>query len=249
MREFIPQEKKLLKSLIHYKKQNQVNELKFKNLISQIIPHYCIKWDCDKPDSSENITIYSDCQSNEIESRYFEFVDFIYLLEELEKHSFIKRIESSNSGKISHYYYDDYFFEKATKENVYIHTNIKTRDQKTYIEEDNRFVYCCYRLKILDIIKKYYSSIIYPLPTLEELVKNDFKTFEQIKFEKERRISICGIIVAFIIGIISPILTAYCTTGTTRQFEVKDTPKNVKTDTCIIPLQQIENIDISTLQQ
>lgn len=207
MREFTKIEKSFLKKLVHLKDNNLIEELKFTNLLSNIIPHYCIKWNYDITNSPALITIYSDYKEKDIEKLYFEFVDFLNLLEELEKNTFIKTFHSPNMSKIVHYFYDESFFNRIN--NAYICNSgigVISKDTQLKIEEDNRFVSCSNRLDILSLIQKYYTFYIYPTPSLKDFVKNRYKTSEQNKFDKQTCISIISIIVAFIIGITPTII-------------------------------------------
>lgn len=207
MREFTKTEKSFLKKLVHLKDNNHIEKLKFTNLLSDIIPHYCIKWDYNTNSSSILITIYSDCKEKDIKMIYYDFIDFLNLLEELENKTFIKSIHSPTASEIVHYFYDEAFF--STINNIYIYNSsigIVSKDTQINIENDNRFVSFSGRLDILNKLKKYYACYIYPTPSLKDFVDNRYKTPEQNRFDKQTCISIIGIIVAFVIGIIPIII-------------------------------------------
>lgn len=232
MREFIPQEKVFINKLVDSKRNHQSKNLWFYHFISDIIPHYHITWNESNINYTQEVTITCECSPDEIQDRYFKFVDLLFFLNELEIHSLIS-IRHSNTENSHHEIFDYEYFQYNKVGGSY---NLVSKVEQLTIEglvKTGKFSTHKERLDILSLIKKYHTSIIYPLPALEELVKNDFKTFEQIKFEKERRISICGIIVAFIIGIVSPFITTCCSDNITSQDaqDIETAIKELKTET------------------
>jgi hypothetical protein len=62
---------------------------------------------------------------------------------------------------------------------------------------------------LYETIKKNFLAFIYPSEDIKSLVKNDFKSDEDIKFRKQHVLSWAGLITAIVIGILSILFTVY----------------------------------------
>lgn len=186
MRIFTPKEKDFLNNLVLIKKKGKLEELQLMRLLRIQLNTLAIRWVLEPKCS---IQIYAQFKNptveqwRDIQKKYFEIADYIYLIEELFEYKLIKLQEVS--------------FENPTQEN---HRVLYDQD-KYSIEGDSIFEKsnknnCLYALS--DICKhkvnvtfahdleKYANSIIYPLPLLYDLINHDFRDLERIQLEEAR---------------------------------------------------------------
>lgn len=184
MREFTPEEQLFMKDLSSIKKVGNLQELQIFHLLRPKLKSIALKWAL-KP--LQNIKIYYPTAfigslTNEIMKAYYDIVDFIYFIEELEKCNLIRVQNISFSNRrmtISHCLYDNVTYEYDGSEDIFKYSDGGTVGL-VYIrnkEVNNDFVV---------ELEKYINAYIFPLPALDDLIANDFKDFDQRVFEENR---------------------------------------------------------------
>lgn len=186
MREFTPKEKKFLKSLVHLKEKGLLEELQLMRLLRIQLDTLALRWELEPKCS---IQIYAQFENptekqwEDIQKKYFEIADYIYLIEELFEYKLIKLQEVSFENPIQENYkvlYDRYkyqiegdtIFEKFNKGNcLYALGDICKHKVNVTFARD---------------LEKYANSIIYPLPLLYDLINHNFKDLERIQLEETR---------------------------------------------------------------
>ena len=180
-------EKEILKKLTVLKREGNLKELQFARLLRKHLDTIALAWNTDER-IRHNIAIFSEIsepnkdQWDEILKKYFEIVDFVYLLEELEENNMIKKQAVSLSAE----------------DNLCGNNILYDREKYLYNENTSSFWLigdsgkCLYRLspsicKVYNDFAKtlslYANTIIYPLPALDEFVLYDFKSLEQRTYE------------------------------------------------------------------
>ena len=97
---------------------------------------------------------------------------------------------------------------------------------------------------IFNFIKKHSGCFLYVSPVLVELVDNDFKTHDQIRFEKTTKWAKLGLWLAFGLGLIGIVFNIYSIRKPTSFKESKQIEQeisSVKTETPKLINQQIKN--------
>lgn len=189
MREFTPKEQDFIKKINSYKNNKTTEKLWFYNLLSEIIPGYYIKWNTPSQKYLEETTLYlKSCNKEFVKDKFYEFVDLLLLIEELEKYKLISIRHGDGVSFANNRIFDYNFFETKKDNNTNdksIHKIVEKSTRKI-VEEDNSFSSYTERIDIVDLIKRYHSAIIYPLPLLNDFSKNDFKDIELRRFESEQ---------------------------------------------------------------
>ena len=235
MRQIIDKrEQEILKKLTDLKREGNLKELQFARLLRKQLDTIALSWKTDEK-CRHNLAIFSEVsepdndQWNEILKKYFEIVDFVYLLEELEENNMLKKQTVSLSAE-----------DSLCRNNILYDREKFRYDEYSstfwLIGENNKRLYCISPsiCKVYNdfakILAKYANTIIYPLPALDEFVLFNFKSLEQRTFEdsfennqrnqefnrkslsqtnkslKQTRISICISVFALLISGISEIV-------------------------------------------
>lgn len=186
MREFTTKEQDFLKQILFLKESGNLQDLQLMRLLRKQLDTLAIKWQLEPKCS---IQIYAQFknptiqQQKDVQKKYFEIADYIYLIEELFEYKLIKLQEVS--------------FENPTQENYRVLCN---RDKyliegDSIIEKsnDNNCLYALgdigkhkVNVTFARDLEKYANSIIYPLPLLHDLINHEFKDLERIQLEENR---------------------------------------------------------------
>lgn len=165
-----------------------LDNLRVAKLIQKELSCLAIKWE-----KNGRIQIFAkELKEDEAYRKYLKISDFLYFISELEEQKMIKiQAVSPDSAK------DEYkvlYDKEKVKYNPTITGVSYDKDAFELMEKSptsKKEYFIPNFLKISNIsIAKYlenyvYNKIIYPLPLLEDYVKNDFKTVEQRNFEKQ----------------------------------------------------------------
>lgn len=267
MREFTPKEKEFLKKIVEFKENSNLQELQLMRLLRKQLETLAIRWEL-VPKCS--IQIYAqfknptDEQWKDIQKKYFEIADYIYLIEELFEYKLIKLQEVSFENPIQENYrvlYDrdkylikgDSIIEKSNDNNcLYALSDIGKHKVNVTFARD---------------LEKYANSIIYPLPLLHDLINHDFKDLERIQLEENRtnnrktlintyrslRQTRCSIIIsafAVIVSAFSTIFNTCCSNNITTNDakEIVSAIKELKTTETDNPTPQLfDTLEIKVL--
>lgn len=176
MRRFTPKENALIKLLAKYKENDDIESLRFGNFLSHIIPQYVLIWDNEGYKVLDKIELYIPNKEKEVlKGAFYELANFMFFLEELENAKFIL-LRNANRGTTTNLFDIKCYHIESNK----ILTNNGDIDVSTYTPYTTQ-------LELQKLLNKYATSLIYPLPILEEYVANNCKTFEEMQLDEERQ--------------------------------------------------------------
>lgn len=247
MRKFTDKERDILLSINNHKKENNFKKLWFFRLLAEIIPGYYITWDSPTKKYLEEVTLFLKERNIEIvKSQYKKFVDFVLLLEELEQYNLISIRHGGEEASVKNTIFDYNSFElKTINEEKKI---IDIISQKEVTNNDN-FLSHSERLDIVDLIKKYHSSTIYPLPLLNDFIENDFRSIEERRYDEQLCRTNLSIIVAAM-AIIIPLVYEKCCSDNVTTYDAQEIAtaiKELKTTELDSITQQFDTLELKVL--
>lgn len=183
MRSFSDKEKEIINKLISIKRSSKLEELQVARLLREQLSCFAIQWTF-KP--KKGLSLYSyegknmdDVDWDGLRKNYFQTVDFLYLIEELENYNLIKL--QTFSFDLEHdderLLYDRNLYE--FKQNAFWHKSDGIKYLIPVEAKHNVYV------DFVNYLEKYANKVVYPLPLLEDLAENEFKSIEQRNFEKQ----------------------------------------------------------------
>lgn len=249
MRKFTPKEKEFLKKIVEFKGNSNLQELQLMRLLRKQLETLAISWELEHKCS---IQIYAqfknptDEQWRDIQKKYFEIADYIYLIEELFEYKLIKLQEVS--------------FENHTQENYRVlYDRDKYRVEGDSIFEKSNENNCLYALGDIHKhkvnvtfardLEKYANSIIYPLPLLNDFIKNDFRSIEERRYDEQLCRTNLSIIVAAL-AIIIPLVFEKCCSDNVTTYDAQEIAtaiKELKTTEIDSITQQLDTLEIKVL--
>ena len=177
--------KEIIQKIVSYKKENNLEELQIARLLRKELSCFAIRWTTSP---AKEFVIYNE-ESDKIkdDSKHcfytlFRILDFLYLIQELEHDGFVNTLPLASNKEDTNILFDkekykynvDHPIELPDNFNIgkdffyRIHEKIKSlvpMKSKQVINID-----------IVDLFDKYATKIIYPLPKLEEYLKNNFQS-------------------------------------------------------------------------
>lgn len=211
MRELSEKEKEIVSTIVAIKQNSDLDELQGSKILKKFVPIIFMRWKSD----NENSWFFLYKKSKN-EHKLFDLMDFIFFLEELERNNMIKLIKMNEDKEDKPFYelYDKkkyivdeklYYNVKKNNRKYPLIKEINSKSEDTIyvnIDENN--------LKsFVDTFEKFIGgTIIYPLPLLEDYVK-DYKTIESRMFDKQQNISYLAVAIA-ILGLIISLLIPQC---------------------------------------
>lgn len=243
MREFVKSEQELLEKLSIFKRSNDFESLRVSNILSNLIPGYILHFSgtiCQ----SDSVTLYLKKNLAEIKPLYHKLIDFILFIYELEELKLISIRKPTCSVKYNHYDTSEY---TCIDKNIDSIENLVSSQSESISKENG---YNSYSLNIQMGSKAFelMNVVIYPLPLLDDLVKNKFKDLELRRFQSEQDYnhknynaalkaleqSKCGIIISAIavglsaLAIIAPIVYEVCFSDNVTTFDAKEIVTAIK---------------------
>ena len=183
MRVFSTEERKCMEELSANKKAGNLLELQISHLLRPKLTGIALKWSIEP----KFIKIYFPTAcinrfTNEIMKSYYDIVDFIYFIEELEKYNLIKIQNISFSDRRlveSNCLYDNttYKYERSNDVFKYLDGGTIGLMHINNKEVDNEFV--------LEL-EKYANAYVFPLPALDDFITYGFKDFDQRVFDENK---------------------------------------------------------------
>lgn len=182
MRHFRLEEQQFIRDLSVKKQEGNLQDLQVFQLLRPQLSNIALRWDVVP---KKNIQIYfpsgfASGFTNQIMKAYYDIVDFIYFIEELEKYNLIKiQSISFSNRRLTHprCLYDNITYNYDGSEDVFKYSDggtiglIYIRNKET----DNDFV---------EELEKYVNAYIFPLPALDEFIAYGFKDFDQRIFDE-----------------------------------------------------------------
>lgn len=185
MRQITENEKQLLEKLVQLKQSARLEELQVATLLRKELNCFALRWNIEP---NKTLVFYStrnnvskDIDWDALRKSYFQVADFLYFVEELEKENFIKiqtlsfELKNDNERMLydrGKYKYDD-------------------KNDRFWFENDDIIALCSVNaqrkvfIDFVEYLERYANKVVYPLPLLEDFVKNKYKTIEQRNFEKQ----------------------------------------------------------------
>lgn len=213
MRQLTYNEQQLVEKLVQLKQSARLEELQVARLLRKELECFALRWMLTPQKALFFYSTQTNIDWDALRKNYFQVADILYLIEELEQEHFIRIQTLSFNLKTDEervlydrkkYKYkssDDTFWGMGNDITYLVPINA---EHKVYVD-------------FVDYLEKYANKVIYPLPLLEDLVKNNFKSIEQRNFEKQINKTNCSLKIAFaalIISAIIPFLVNRCTPPT-----------------------------------
>lgn len=184
MRQLTDSEQRIVEKIVQLKQSTRLEELQVARLLRKELGCFALRWTLEP---KKTLVFYScqdesttDINCDSLRKHYFQVVDFLYFIEELEQEHFIKTQTLSfevktdeeralyDRGRFKYNASMDAFWGKEGTISYLVSINV---EQKVYID-------------FVNYLEKYANKIIYPLPLLEDFVA-DYKSIEQRHFEKQ----------------------------------------------------------------
>lgn len=188
-----------------------IADLQIASILRTKIPFLCLSWD----NEAKVITIISPkgIPEEQCDKFYYDIVDFIEFIKELERRGFvsIQNLTSKKEASKNILLYDRSKYSEA-KELLKDFPEIKILGTEPILFEksDNNSQFLKLtenpikvHLDFIDDLNKYGQGLIYPLPLAEDYVKNGYKTLEDKRYNKQINISWWSFFVALIAAICS----------------------------------------------
>ncbi|MDD4847641.1 MAG: hypothetical protein PHR53_02610 [Bacteroidales bacterium] len=193
MRKLLKSEKEFINKILELKAKAKLKELQSARLLEVQLDSFGLEWTLS-PKKTLNLYHPKDKDA----STFYDMVDYLYFVKELEENKFIallpynfelKQNEKRSIGMEKFIYCD-----KLDKDNLGANTSIQK--EEFYID-------------IVDMLEKYAKAVIYPLPLLQEFKNNEYKSLEEKYAEKQlnrvkvaNAIAIIAVLITIILGLI-----------------------------------------------
>lgn len=192
MRVLTSEEQRAVKHLVELKQTGNLLELETARILkSRLSGSFALKWQ-QKP--KKCLTLYYDANFESIEKIqekirealkiYFEVCNFLYFCRELEENKMIaiQAISLSGDKSVKTLYNKDLYIYDETHD-VF---RLKNAPEKLTELSIQNWSFSNIYTDVTELLDNYLDGkLIYPLPLLEDLVSNGFKSLEQRNFELE----------------------------------------------------------------
>ncbi|WP_347022481.1 hypothetical protein [Bacteroides ovatus] len=210
MRNLTSNEKDIVKLLVNLKQKGDLVELQTARILRKRLAGFlAIAW-TSKP--KDCLTVYyeandADAQINEVKAdnalkKYFEICDYLYFLQELEENKMvaIQTISSEKPNEDIRTLYDKELYEyNKDSGNFCLKGTPKELKKIDIWSHQNTYT------NVVSLLNDYlYGKIIYPLPLLEDFVKNNYESIENRQFNEQ----MCWTRLSVFIASIAVVLTA-----------------------------------------
>ncbi len=195
MREFTNNEKKFLNEIVAFHNSGELVELQVAKLLRKHVNFFAVSWTLSPKNM---VTIYEPREEGIdkraiIQNNYFEIVNYLLLLKELEDShlaAFTTISTDSEKGTTKCLYNrEEYDFSDDT---YGFWKKIDNNGSQAMIPTIKNVYY----LSVAQLLDEYAHKIIYPLPLLKEFTNNNFQTAEQVYNKKQLCLSRIMVILA-----------------------------------------------------
>lgn len=208
MRLFTEKENRIIKQLVEYKLAGNLRELQVVPLLRKNLSCLAVKWEI-QPIPQVFVYTISDGKKKTIEeatrNNYFEILDFVFFLQELEESKFIKFLSLPNrKEEKERILYDREKYRYERDKNQFI--DKKLTDSSGILSLFGDFQYQLFRCgkgseyaSTIDrqIIPNSFAydldnmvcNLIYPLPIAEEYVREGYYTLEDRRFIVQKKLN------------------------------------------------------------
>lgn len=180
MRNFTDSEKEFITEIVGLKQSCNFDGLKFRHMIDKYIPQSYIRW-TDQSWNSDKFTLYTPSNENiEINSYFNNLIDFIFFLEELESLSLIKFVSDFSYASSYKVLFDTTVYNIVQNSSELKYKSNKSINLSDFTKTEYQFG------GLTKSIKKLTDCILYPLPLLEQLVRDDFEDLPYKQYKEEK---------------------------------------------------------------
>ncbi|MGL5786403.1 MAG: hypothetical protein ACRCX4_06285 [Bacteroidales bacterium] len=214
----------IIQKILDFKMSNNLEELQIARLLRKELSCFAIKWTTtptkefviyDKDKDDKNKDIMSHFQT------FFEILDFLYFIQKLEKDGFVNilPIYSDNESETPNILFDREKYKYNVDHPIKLPDGLNLGEDYFYTEHGGVKYLTPIKNKqkinidIIDLFDNYATKIIYPLPKLEEYLKNKFQTIEEVRYNEQLKRTDKSIRIATISGVIAAI-SVFVTTCT-----------------------------------
>ncbi len=207
MRDFTSEEQAILRRMVSYRNNNNIEALRLRNLLDEIVPNYVLIWEKKSPEHCENIDLYLPTNDKEVGlSSFYEIADFLLFIEEINELGLISvRNYDIKTYTKALFSTDKYYYENPFMSNE----SILTRREHKRVNRTNGYYSYRSQLQLTKLLNSYCDAVILPRPLLLDLEKNNFMTIEARRFDKQLSRTNISIIVAAL-AIVVPIIVNKC---------------------------------------
>lgn len=217
MRQLTSSEQQLVEKLVRLKQSARLEELQVARLLRKELECFALRWTLEPQKAlffyALQGTSIADINWDNLRKNYFKIADFLYFIEELEQEHFIRIQTLSFDLKTDEerVLYDRKKYKYKPSNDTFwgvgndiIYLVPINAEHKVYVD----FVY---------YLEKYANKVIYPLPLLDDLVTNNYKSIEQRNFEKQINRTNYSLVIAalaLITSAVIPFVVNRCTPPT-----------------------------------
>lgn len=208
-------EKKIIQAMLIREKPDDVCVV---NLINKVLSIYVIAWSPDY-----DVVSFVIHKSEDYDQTRNKLFDIITLLRFLDENQYIGIFPSKvNHGNMlyDHSKYEVKRFGEGL--NVWFKLSYKNGENIDDIKMQNEVN------GIGRYIEKYVNSTFHVTQELRDYVANGFRTDEEIRFQKERKIAIAGVVIAILTSLCSIIAPVLFPTNSSHQDFINSTLKNIE---------------------
>ena len=218
MRDFTSEEQAILRRMVSYRNDNNIEALRLRNLLDEIVPNYVLIWEKKSPEHCENIDLYLPTNDKEVGlSSFYEIADFLLFIEEINELGLISvRNYDIKTYTKALFSTDKYYYENPFMSNE----SILTRREHKRVNRTNGYYSYRSQLQLTKLLNSYCDAVILPRPLLLDLEKNNFMTIEARRFDKQLSRTNISIIVAAL-AIVVPIIVNKCSSDSVKLDDIE----------------------------
>lgn len=218
MREFTDKEKELIEKLISFKQTARLEELQVARLLRKELQCFAVKWSINPIKiqlySYKGVEDSSKIDWDSLRRDYFKLVDFMYFIEELESASYVKMqvLPSKDTTDEERILYDKSKFKYIESCDEF--WSRENNGISYFVPIEAKHIVKTY---MVDYLEKYANKIVYPLPVLEDLYDNEYKSLEQRNFDKQMNKTNLSLGIAFssvLVSAVVPFILDKCSSPT-----------------------------------
>lgn len=203
MRLFTKKENTLIKALVEYKQTGRLDSLQISRILRDKLSFFALTWQL-KPIPRVDVYTRSDYIKPslyaEIRNNYFNILDLVYFILELEQRNFVKLIELTSVNEMKQMLFDESNY--SYKNSMFINNKVDGKSLEFFKDFHNVIVDSTNNgafLQDLNInqlpnsfakdLNRVAHCLIYPLPIAEEYVREGFYTLEDRRFIEKKKLN------------------------------------------------------------
>lgn len=190
MRDFTAKERLFLEKINTYKTENKYDKLHFRNLLAEYIPAYVLLWNGYNK-KTDQMVLYGKKDRSHLHIDHILLADLTLFIYELQELGLIS-IRTNKTSKLFVAYDLNCYSSKGPLETL---SDVQTKEG-CEINKDNGYEHYISRVDIELQVLELCKSVIYPLPLLSDLIKNNFQSISERRYRKQISLTILSVAVA-----------------------------------------------------